>query len=84
MLGFDPLSSAPISALPGGQAIAIALTQVNAAGSVGSLGEGESDALTYVTGIGSVGAVTPIVVQGSVPTQIGLGFSFIRLGGLNQ
>jgi len=61
VLGFDPLSSAPISALPGGQAIAIALTQVNGTGSVGTVIAVKSLtlALTGVSGTGSVGTVKP-------------------------
>ena len=61
MLGFDPLSSAPISALPGGQAIAIALTQVNGTGSVGTVIAVKAFvlALTGVSGTGSVGTVNP-------------------------
>ena len=61
MLGFDPLSSAPISALPGGQAIAIALTRVNGTGSVGTViaVKGLVLALTGVSGTGSVGTVKP-------------------------
>ena len=59
MLGFDPLSSAPISALPGGQAIAIALTQVFGTGSVGTVVYTSiiNVALTGVSGTGSLGSV---------------------------
>ena len=74
MLGFDPLSSAPISALPGGQAIAIALTRVNGTGSVGTVVPNSNIALTAVNGTGSVGsffatintALTQVVGTGSV------------------
>jgi len=57
MLGFDPLSSAPISALPGVRSIVIALTRVNGTGSVGTIKPNNLIALTRVFGTCSVGTV---------------------------
>ena len=58
MLGFDTLSNAPLSGLTGAQPVAIALTQVNGTGSVGTVVPNSDTALTAVNGTGSVGTVT--------------------------
>ena len=84
MLGFDPLSSAPISALPSVRSIVIALTQVNGTGSVGTVKPNNSIALTRVFGTGSVGtvvytnqtsvALTGVSGTGSVGSVTGVAF----------
>ena len=74
MLGFDTLSDAPLSGLTGAQPVAIALTQVNGTGSVGTVVPNSDTALTAVNGTGSVGsffatintALTQVVGTGSV------------------
>ena len=74
MLGFDTLSDSPLSGLTGAQPVAIALTQVNGTGSVGTGVPNSDTALTAVNGTGSVGsffatidtALTQVVGTGSV------------------
>ena len=74
MLGFDTLSNAPLSGLTGAQPVAIALTQVNGTGSVGTVVPNSDTALTAVNGTGSVGsffatidtALAQVVGTGSV------------------